>query len=123
MQHRKQELALARMAEAGIEPEGGDIVELGRQIYSTLSEGSHHQRSVMAESIAPAMRRFAYGPHPDARNRASQVDYSGELLEEVILIVGDAFADILGRDFYIQRVRPLQDSLARVREDAPLSED
>lgn len=123
VQQRKQDLALARMAEAGIEPEGGNIVELGRQIYSTLSEGSHHQRSVMGESIAPALRRFAYGPHPDARNRASQVDYSGELLEEVIIIVGDAFADILGRDFYVQRVRPIQESLARVREEAPLSED
>ncbi len=112
VQRRKQALALQRMAEAGIEPEGGDVVELGQEIYSTLSEGSHHQRSVMAESMAPALRRFAYGPHPDARNRASHVDYAGELLEEVIIIVGDAFADILGRDFYGQQVGPLQEALA-----------
>lgn len=122
VQRRKQALALQRMAEAGVEPEGGDVAELGRDIYSTLSEGSHHQRSVMAESMAPALRRFAYGPHPDARNRASQVDYAGELLEEVIIIVGDAFADILGRDFYVQQVRPLQEALAQVREEAPLSD-
>ena len=63
-----------------------------------LSEGTHHQRSVMAESMAPVLRRFTYGPHLDARNRASYVDYAGELLEEVIIVVGDAFADILGRD-------------------------
>lgn len=122
VQGRKQALALQRMAEAGVEPEGGDVVELGRDIYSTLSEGSHHQRSVMAESMAPALRRFVYGPHPDARNRASQVDYAGELLEEVIIIVGDAFAYIRGRDFYVQQVRPLQKTLARVREEAPLSD-
>jgi hypothetical protein len=122
VQRRKQELALQRMAEAGVAPEGGDVAELGREIYSLLSEGSHHQRSVMAESMAPALRRFAYGPHPDERNRASQVDYAGELLEEVIIIVGDTFADILGRDFYVQRVRPLRESLARVREEAPLSD-
>jgi hypothetical protein len=122
VQRRKQELALARMAEAGIEPEGGDVVALGREIYGVLSEGSHHQRSVMAESMAPALRRFTYGPHPDARNRASHVDYAGELLEEVIIVVGDAFADILGRDLYVQRVRPLQEALAQVREEAPLSE-
>lgn len=122
VQRRKQELALERMAEAGVAPEGGDIVELGRQIYGLLSEGSHHQRSVMAESMAPGLRRFAYGPHPDARNRASQVDYAGELLEEVIIVVGDSFADILGRDFYVQKVRPLQEALARVREEVPLSE-
>jgi hypothetical protein len=122
VQRRKQELALEQMTEAGVEPEGGDIVDLGRQIYSLLSEGSHHQRSVMAESMAPALRRFAYGPHPDARNRASQVDYAGELLEEVIIVVGDSLADILGREFYVQEVRPLQEALARVREEAPLSE-
>ncbi len=122
VQRRKQGLALERMVQAGVEPEGGDIVELGRQIYGLLSDGSHHQRSVMAESMAPALRRFAYGPHPDARNRGSQVDYAGELLEEVIIIVGDAFADILGRDFYVQQVRPLQGALVRVREEAPLSE-
>jgi hypothetical protein len=120
VQSRKQALALERMAAAGVELEGGDIVELGRQIYSLLSEGSHHQRSVMAESMAPELRRFAYGPHPDPRNRASHVDYAGELLEEVIIIVGDTFADLLGRDFYIEEVRPLQQSLARVREEAPL---
>jgi len=51
------------------------------------------------------------------------VDYAGELLEEVIFIVGDVLADILGRDFYIRQVRPLQESLARVREEAPLSEE
>jgi hypothetical protein len=121
VQGRQQELALERMAEAGVEPEGGDLVELGRQIYSLLSKGSHHQRSVMDESMAPALRRFAYGPHPDAGNRASNVDYAGELLEEVIIIVGDAFADLLGREFYAQRVRPLQEALARVREEVPLS--
>jgi hypothetical protein len=110
------------MAEAGVEPEGGDVVALGRQIYSVLSEGSHHQRSVMAESMAPALRLFAYGPHPDASNRAIHVEYAGELLEEVIIVVGDALADILGRDFYAQRIRPLQEALARVREEAPLSD-
>jgi hypothetical protein len=38
------------------------------------------------------------------------------------IIVGDAFADILGRDFYVQQVRPLQEALTRVREEAPLSD-
>ena len=120
VQGRKQAVALQRMAEAGVEPEGGDLVELGRGIYGLLSEGSHHQRSVMAESMSPALRRFAYGPHPDARNRASQVGYAGELLEEVIMVVGDAFADLLGRDLYAQQVRPLIVALERVREVAPL---
>jgi hypothetical protein len=122
VQSHKQDLALQRMAEAGVEPDVGDVVTLSRQIYSVLSEGSHHQRSVMAESMAPELRRFAYGPHPDASNRAIHVEYAGELLEEVIIVVGDAFADILGRGFYAQRVRPLQEALERIREEAPLSD-
>ncbi len=122
VQRCTQELANERMAKAGVEPEGGDIAELGSQIYDHLSKGSHHRRSAMAESMAPALRRFAYGPHPDARKRGSYVDYAGELLEEVIIIVGDAFADIRGRDFYAEQVRPLQEALVRVRKEAPLSE-
>ena len=120
VQGRKQALTLERMQEAGVEPEGGDVVELGREIYGLLSKGSHHQRSVMSESVSPALRRFSYGPHPDARNRASQVEYSGHLLEEVIMIVGDAFADLLGRDYYINSVRPLVASLEEVRAEAPM---
>ena len=36
------------------------------------------------------------------------------------MIVGDAIADLLGRDFYIAQVRPLIDAMERVREEAPL---
>jgi hypothetical protein len=120
VQGRKQALALERMQEAGVEPEGGDVVELGRELYGLLSEGSHHQRSAMSESLSSPLRRFSYGPHPDARNRASQVEYSGHLLEEVIMIVGDAFADLLGRNYYVNSVQPLIASLEQVRGDAPI---
>ncbi len=123
VQGRKQALADERMRAAGIEPEVGDVVELGRDLYSLLSEGSHHQRSVMPESVSIPLRRFAYGPHPDARNRASHVEYAGHLLEEVFMIVGDAFADLLGRDYYVHNIRPLIDAMDRIRAEAELAPD
>jgi hypothetical protein len=122
IQGRKQELALERMAEAGIEPEGGDIMALGQEIYSHMSESAHHQRGGFRESVAVALRRFAYGPHPDPTVRAAWVDYAGELLEEVTLVVGDAFADMVGREYMLEYVRPLQASLVAVRESYPLSD-
>lgn len=40
-----------------------------------------------------------------------------------MIVVGDAFADMLGRDYYVQVVTPLQESMERVRHEAPLSDD
>jgi hypothetical protein len=123
VQGRKQALALERMQEAGIEPVGGDVVELGRQVYEVLSIGSHHRRAAMEESVAPVLRRFAYGPHPSVHVRAANVEFAGHALEEVVIIVGDSFADILGGDFYLEQVRPLIDAMNAVRAEAPLSDD
>jgi hypothetical protein len=123
IQGRQQALALERMREAGIEPEGGDVVQLGRDIYSSMSEMAHHQRGGFLESISEELREFAYGPHPDARTRGSHVDFAGELLEEVLLVVGDAFADILDREYYREIVPPLQAELERIRRQFRLNED
>ena len=95
------------MAEAGIKPEGGDIVELGKDVYSHMSKSAHHQRAGFLESRSVPLRRFAYGPHPDPTVRAGWVDYGGELLEEVVLVVGDAFDDMVGDDYMREYVRPL----------------
>jgi hypothetical protein len=66
------------------------------------------------------LRTFAYGPHPDPERRAGHVTFAGELLEEVVLVVGDAFRDIIGGDFYARAVQPIQATMVRVREEAPL---
>lgn len=65
------------------------------------------------------LRRFAYGPHPDARTRAGHVAYVGELFEEVILVIGSAFADLLGREYHDNSIKPLIRSLLLVREQHP----
>jgi hypothetical protein len=120
---RKQALADERMRELGIEPEHGNVAELGQQLYSALSGPAHHERGSFGESVAPSLREFAYGPHPDAATRATHVEYGGHLLEEALIVVGDAFADMLGRHYYVQAVRPLQEAMERVRREAPLSDD
>lgn len=120
IQGRKQELALERMAEAGIEPEGGDLVELGRQIYSHMSESAHHQRDGFRDSRSVPLRKFAYGPHPDPTVRAAWADYAGELLEEVVIVVGDSFDGMVGDNYMQEYVRPLQARLIAVRESHPL---
>lgn len=120
IQGRKQEFALERMAEAGIEPEGGDLVELGQQIYGHMSESAHHRRGGFRESVSVPLRRFAYGPHPDPTIRAAWVDYGGELLEEVVIVVGDAFNEIVGGNYMREYVGPLKTRLAEVRASHPL---
>ena len=122
VQGRKSEFADERMREAGIEPHPGDIAELGKQIYSLMSSSSHHEREGFPESISIELRRFAYGPHPDAERRAGYLAYAGQLLEEVVLVVGSAFRDIIGGDYYVDVVRPLQERLERVREEYPLTD-
>ncbi len=123
VQGRKQALADERMEAAGIEPHDGDVVKLGSEIYGLMSKGAHHRRLTMDEAVAPALRRFAYGPHPSVNIRATYVEFAGHALEEVVMIVGDSFADMLGRDFYVEQVRPLIDAMDRARAEAPLSDD
>jgi hypothetical protein len=91
VQERRQEYANEQMRLHDIEPEGGDLAELGRQIYSAMSASSHHERAGVVPSISLPLREYAYGPHPDPERRAAYINFAGELLEEVVLVVGDAF--------------------------------
>jgi hypothetical protein len=122
IQERHQAYAIEQMVEAGVDPEGGDIAELGREIYSAMSSSAHHERGGFPESISVALRRFAYGPHPDPERRAAYVSFAGELLEEVLLVVGSAFRDLIGGDYINDVVRPLQQRLEEVRASHSLPE-
>lgn len=51
---RKQALALGRMKELRVEPVGGDVVELGAEIYDLLSKAAHHRRGGFPESFSQA---------------------------------------------------------------------
>jgi hypothetical protein len=117
---RKQAYADERMREMGIEPEVGDLAELAREIYGYMSASAHHERRGFPESVSRPLRAFAYGPHPDPERRAAHLNYAGELLEEVVIVVGDSLQDLIRPGFYAEHVRPLQEAMARVREQHPL---
>ena len=120
IQKRQQEHADERMREAGIEPVGGNIAELGEAIYGPMSESAHHRRGGFPEAIARSIRSFAYGPHPDPERRAGHLNFAGELLEEVVIVVGAAFSDIILGNYFVEVVKPLQAEMERVRAEQPL---
>jgi hypothetical protein len=95
--------------------------ELAGRIYKTLSAPAHNMRDGFRESISTPLRNFAYGPHPDPVTRAVHVDYGGELLEEVLLVVGSSLGTtFLGREFFTGTVRPLQQGLHAIRDAMPI---
>jgi hypothetical protein len=46
-----------KMVEAGLEPPGHDVGDLGRVIYKGMSQAAHHQRSVVDEGIDHESRK------------------------------------------------------------------
>lgn len=122
VQVRQQELALERMQQLGVEPEGGDLDELGRELYSILSGPAHHERAGFQSSISAELREFVFGAHPSAARRAGHLAYCGHLIEEMVIVVGDAFAEMIGREYVEGTVRPLQRHMEAVRAQYPIEE-
>jgi hypothetical protein len=83
-----QERVVAAAREQGVEIEG-DLEELTRQVYGVLSIGGHNDRPGFNDSISRPGRLFVYGPHPSPVIRAEYVSYASELIEQVVLEVGD----------------------------------
>jgi hypothetical protein len=121
LQQAAQEHARQEMQAAGLAPALGDLQQLGRTIYSLMSESAHHQRAGLAASIAPRLRRYVYGPHPDPTHRAAHVDVASEVFEEVVLVVGSAIGQMVGGDYWNRLIRPLQERLEQVRRLHPLA--
>jgi hypothetical protein len=107
------------LQEQGVEIEG-DLEELTRQIYRVLSKGAHNDREGFSDAHSSAGRLFVYGSHPSPVVRATWLSYASELLEQVILEVGDALTRFYGGDWYRETVRPLVHGLHAVRADQPL---
>lgn len=119
---RHQQRARAAAAAAGDEEEVGDVGVLSLDIYQRLSKSAHHRRRGFPESVAPALREFTYGPHPNAPIRADHVVFAGLLLEEVVIVVGGAFSRILGpgQGFLEAIVPPLIAAITLARQLFPL---
>jgi hypothetical protein len=117
---RKEELARARMREAGIEPVGRPSTETGGEIYDLLSRPAHNRRWGFRETMSVDLREFTYGPHPNAEVRAHHVEYASQLIETALLVVIDSIGDIIGRDYVREALPRIQTRLERVRREFPL---
>jgi hypothetical protein len=91
-------------------------------VYHQLSRGAHNDRTGFGDSVSRELHRFAYTPHPDVRVRAVYVELGGELIEQVILEVGHALAQILGGNFTAE-VCPLLEAIHAIRDEMPIGAD
>jgi hypothetical protein len=117
---RIEKPVIALMKKQGIELQG-DQTQLGGQVYDILSKVAHNMRGGFAESVSVPLHRFSYGPHPDPRERAIHVEFGGQMVEEVVLIVGGALSTrFLGRQWYEATIKPLLAALKAVRDEMPV---
>lgn len=108
------------LAEQGIKPNADQFL-LGKQVYDTLSKPAHNMRIGFLESVSAPLKQFSYGSHPDPIQRAVHVEFGGQHVEEVMLVVGMALSTrFLGASFYAETIHPLQASLHAVRAAMPL---
>jgi hypothetical protein len=118
--HRIERPIVAQMRAEGINVDA-NLYELGQQVYEVLSAPAHNTREGFRESVSTPLRTFAYGPHPDPVTRAVHVDYGGELLEEVLLVVGISLGTtFLGPDYFRDEIQPLQQQLHAIRDQMPV---
>jgi hypothetical protein len=121
-EERINEPVIAELKRLGIELHGAPKpTDLGKQIYDVLSKPAHNMRIALRESFSVPLRLYSYGPHPDPTLRAVNVEYAGQLLEEVVLRVGSALGTrFLGKDWYDETIKPLAAALEAIREEMPL---
>lgn len=109
---------------AGLELEwmrpGDHLKSATLEIYDLLSRIGHTRRSGIRDAVAVELREMSTGPHPDAVVRAGYVEYAGHLVEEVVRSVGDMLGRFYGPGWFGDQVAPLIDSMAKVRDAAPL---
>jgi hypothetical protein len=118
--NRIQRPMFAALRAAGVNVRGNQH-ELTTGVYRLQSQAAHNTRIGFLESVSSDLRSYAYGPHPDAVTRAIHVEYGGQLLEEVVLVVGSALATrFLGADFYRDTIKPLVERIEAIRKTMPI---
>jgi hypothetical protein len=111
-------LAAAMIAEG--RPELPRTEHVTRQIYSKMSEASHHQRPAVEGDIAPMLRTMARGTDPTWERRAVAASVMLSVVDEGIDAVGEAIARFHGAAWYDEHVRPFWASFEVLARDQPL---
>ncbi|HEX2071190.1 MAG TPA: hypothetical protein VHF90_06030 [Thermoleophilaceae bacterium] len=118
-QEREAKRVAAEMREAGIDPGNiENVAELSRTIYGRLSKGPHHYRQVVDEAVDFEARTMVYGPDPRIHRRVDYLAAVGPILQEVLLLVGDALSFLYGPNsgFYVEQLRPMAKRMEEVVE-------
>jgi hypothetical protein len=95
------------MREAGLDPGANHVQDLTRGLYRTMSMAAHHQRQIVDEGVDPAERTMIYGPDPRIGKRFAYVVSAAALVQEVLLLVGDALTRLWGPPFYTAHLVPM----------------
>jgi hypothetical protein len=103
-----------QMQAAGDKPIEDDVGALSQQVYKLMSKAAHHQRSIVDEAVDHDSRAMIYGPDPRVERRLEYLGFGGLLIQEVLLLVGDALSFLWGPPFYQDHLAPMLERFATV---------
>lgn len=103
-----------QMQAAGGKPIEADVGALSQQIYRLMSKAAHHQRSIIDEAVDHENRTMIYGPDPRVDRRLEYLGFAGLLIQEVLLLAGDALSFLWGPPFYQDHLAPILERFATV---------
>ncbi len=119
-ERRAAERLRIKMETAGATPIKG-TVDLSRDLYHHLSWFGHNRRRAVQDFVSEPQRTMIRGPHPDTRVVAVYIAWGGQVIEEVLLSVGESLARFWGTRYLRDHQIPLQQAIKAVRHDSPLS--
>jgi hypothetical protein len=107
------------MIQRGVAPPG-PTAKLLEPMYGRMSEFAHHRRQHIVDSVSQPQRVLPIGPHPDVLVRAEMVHQAGLFVGELVIVGGDAIAQILGREWFLQHTQPTLEALQQLRDQVPI---
>jgi hypothetical protein len=94
------------MRAAGEDPFIENIELLSQEIYRVMSRAAHHQRLIGDEAVDHEARTMVYGSDSREHIRLEYVAFAGTLIQEVLLLVGDALITLWGPQF-VEHLTPM----------------
>jgi hypothetical protein len=107
------------MIKQGIRPPAATM-DATKAFYERLSEFAHNRRRHLVDAISPELRQMPLGPHPDIRVRAATVGFAGDFIAETVTVGGAALADLLGREWFVNRFNRTFHALQELQRKIPL---
>jgi hypothetical protein len=94
---------------------------LSRELYSNLSEATHHRRRWVQDTVFDAERVMLVGPVDHWVRRGATTGTLVAVVEETVIAVGDSQSQFIAdRSWYANRVKPFIESFEALRTSLPL---